>query len=133
MKNLILSFLLLIVFQASAQYGSLDSRPNYPQPKKGEKIDPIESSVNYLKKELNLDDFQAAAIKNEFIVNQKEVEKTIELPILYEEKVEKVKILREKLNGQIAILLSDEQKQKFDLLQKKNEKKGKKDKKNKDN
>jgi hypothetical protein len=63
MKQFIIVILLITSFKMTAQYGNNESRPYYPNPKKGEKIDPIDSSINYLKKELILDDFQAAAIK----------------------------------------------------------------------
>jgi hypothetical protein len=127
MKKISAVLLLLFTLQMTAQYGNTESRPYYPNPKKGEKIDPIESSVNYLKKELNLDNFQAAAIKNSISDNQKEVEKIRELPILHEEKVEKVKILREKLDSQIRNLLSESQIKKFELIKEKKEGKKKKD------
>jgi hypothetical protein len=129
MKQFIIVILLITSFKMTAQYGNNESRPYYPNPKKGEKIDPIDSSINYLKKELILDDFQAAAIKTLIAENQNEVEKIIELQILHDEKVDRVKALREKLDSQIKNLLSENQKKQFEIIQQKKEGKTKKSKK----
>ncbi len=118
MKKLILLFSILLSQLMVAQFVNPESRPHYPNPKKGEKTDPVTTAVTYLKKELVLDDFQTAAIKIMISDNQKEAEKIMELPLLDNEKIERIKNLREKLNPQIKTMLSEEQVKKFeDILQ----------------
>lgn len=131
MQKIVLSFLLLIALQSTAQVNRMIPNSKTPPPNKA-KVDPNEYSANYLKEELNLDAFQVAAVKSHLENNQKEVDKVLEVNSHKDEKIEKIKLLHEKLVADISLLLNDEQKQKFDLLQKKNEKKSKKDKKNKD-
>ena len=88
-----------------------------------EKIDPLEQSLNLLEKELTLDTFQKAVIKDLMDKNQAEETKVLNQEIPDHAKLEKFGILRDKLDNDIKKLLSQDQ---VDLFGKMKEKFGKK-------
>ena len=88
--------------------------------KKAEKPDYIEETVKYYAKELKLDDFQAAAVRetikshmDELMALAQDTEMTMD------EKKDRAHAINEKIDGEIIRLLSDEQKEKFKKLQEK--------------
>ncbi len=104
--------------------------PTNNRPQK--KVDPVEASLSYLKKELNLDTFQEAATKTFIEENMKEREYILGLDITTEDKIEKLKVSNEKMNTQMKTILNENQKVLLEKLKEKNskekKKKGKKDK-----
>jgi hypothetical protein len=88
--------------------------------KKAEKPDYIEETVKYYTKELKLDDFQAAAVRetvkghmDELTALAQDTEMTLD------EKKDRAHAINEKIDAEIVRLLSDEQKEKFKKLQEK--------------
>jgi len=62
-----LFFFLLLLFSTQVSFSQMNRQvgrgnPQVNVPRNNEKIDPIKSSLDYLKKELTLDTFQEAAI-----------------------------------------------------------------------
>ena len=103
--------------------------PQVNVPRNNEKIDPIKSSLDYLKKELTLDTFQEAAIKTFLEENQKETELILSMDIANVDKGEKLKTSYDKMEKQIEKFLNPKQ---IDLFKKLKEKQsGSKKKKNK--
>jgi len=97
----------------------------------------IDKFVAKLKSELELDDLQVIAVKNEMISNAKNVDIVLKKENSEEAKTEEVKALREKLDITIKSYLNKSQKEKFDVVvaeikSNRKEKKDKKDKKAED-
>jgi hypothetical protein len=135
MKYYIIIFLFCAAFSASAQYYQDPARHNgvdrsltgqmteqHKTKKQPEKVDIVELSVQKLTQELTLDSFQAAVITQLLEDNQKIEEKIVVEDIPNESKVEKIVILREKLNGKIKEILRPDQIEKFSAMSKKKKK-----------
>jgi hypothetical protein len=101
---------------------------------KKEKKDPIVATMEYLKKELSLDDFQEAAIKSYLLENISESEKVNATSLNPEEKREKFVQLKNTFDEKTKSILTTDQIALFNNLSKesKEKKKKKKKKKNKD-
>lgn len=119
-------YLFLVVFfcftaAASAQYGGMDRRIGAGQyqsiPKKKVKKDFTELTLDHLKKELSIDDFQSAAIKSILDKYKGEVNAINEDKALsHNERKGKSIIIVEKIDTEIFPLLSEEQSEKFKAL-----------------
>ena len=111
-------------------FAQLDRRigrtPQIPNNNSQKKVDPREASLNYLKKELNLDTFQEAATKTFIEENMKEREYILALDITTEDKIEKLKVSNEKMNTQMNTILNENQKVLLEKLKDKNSKEKKK-------
>ena len=129
-KILLFLFLSLSLFSFSQMDRRIGRIPQSTSTKKKEKIDPIQLSLEYLKKELNLDSFQEAATKIYLEENQKEKEYILTLDIIDNDKVEKLKVSYEKMDAQIDALLNKKQREAFIKLKEKRNGKDKKNKKN---
>ena len=129
-----LFFFLLLIFSTQVSFSQMNRQvgrgnPQVNVPRNNEKIDPIKSSLDYLKKELTLDTFQEAAIKTFLEENQKETELILSMDIANVDKGEKLKTSYEKMEKQIEKFLNPKQ---IDLFKKLKEKQsGSKKKKNK--
>ena len=129
-----LFFFLLLLFSTQVSFSQINRQvgrgnPQVNVPRNNEKIDPIKSSLDYLKKELTLDTFQEAAIKTFLEENQKETELILSMDIANVDKGEKLKTSYEKMEKQIEKFLNPKQ---IDLFKKLKEKQsGSKKKKNK--
>ncbi|HOD10809.1 MAG TPA: hypothetical protein PLH25_02985 [Flavobacterium sp.] len=129
-----LFFFLLLLFSTQVSFSQMNRQvgrgnPQVNVPRNNEKIDPIKSSLDYLKKELTLDTFQEAAIKTFLEENQKETELILSMDIANVDKGEKLKTSYEKMEKQIEKFLNPKQ---IDLFKKLKEKQsGSKKKKNK--
>lgn len=117
--------------QMNRGMGRAPQIPTNNRPQK--KVDPIEATLSYLKKELNLDTFQEAATKTFIEENMKEREFILGLDITTEDKIEKLKVSNDKMHAQMNTILNDNQKVLLEKLKEKNskdkKKKSKKDKK----
>jgi hypothetical protein len=86
---------------------------------KAKPVDYVQQSVDYFKKELKLDDFQAAAIR-EIIEDEREgldaLMKDTESTIA--ERKDKMKIINERIDKKVLPLLSDDQQKKYKDLRK---------------
>jgi len=128
-----LFFFLLLLFSTQVSFSQMNRQvgrgnPQVNVPRNNEKIDPIKSSLDYLKKELTLDTFQEAAIKTFLEENQKETELILSMDIANVDKGEKLKTSYEKMEKQIEKFLNPKQ---IDLFKKLKEKQsGSKKKKN---
>ena len=129
-----LFFFLLLLFSIQVSFSQMNRQvgrgnPQVNVPRNNEKIDPIKSSLDYLKKELTLDTFQEAAIKTFLEENQKETELILSMDIANVDKGEKLKTSYDKMEKQIEKFLNPKQ---IDLFKKLKEKQsGSKKKKNK--
>ncbi|MGV9003456.1 hypothetical protein [Flavobacterium sp.] len=129
-KIFLITLLLLSVLSFSQMNRRIGRAPTSNMHKKIEKVDPVQASTNYLKKELSLDTFQEAAIKTFLEENQKEKDYVLTLDINDSDKIAKLKVSYDKMDAQINTLLNSQQKETF--LQIKEKKTGKdKKKKNK--
>lgn len=134
MKNLCCILFALITTVSIAQVNrNIGRTPQIPNNKSQKKVDPKETALNYLKKELNLDTFQEAATKTFIEENMKEREFILGLDITTEDKIEKLKVSNDKMHAQMNTILNDNQKVLLEKLKEKNskdkKKKSKKDKK----
>jgi len=128
-KLFLISFLLLSFFSFSQRNRTIGRVPNMNTNKKTEKIDPIQLSLDYLKKELTLDTFQEAATKTYLEENQKEKDYILSLDIINDDKIERLKVSYDKMDTQIETLLNSKQKEAFSKLKEKRKGKKKKNKK----
>ena len=136
--KILILFTFLVSNFANAQYRnngmdrSIGGQNQNYAPKKNQKpIDQVQASTDKLTKELNLDGFQAAVLKN-IIEDYKNTSTSITAQQIPDEaKFEKLKIENEKMEAKILEILNDEQKIKFKELKNKAEKKDKKKKKGK--
>jgi hypothetical protein len=141
MKTLRASFILFaLIFSASAfaQYGQgygngmgsgrMNGGMTVPQAgsgssKKAEKPDYIEETVKFYTKELKLDDFQAAAVREAIKSHMDELTALAQdTDMTLDEKKDRAHVINEKIDAEIIRLLSDEQKEKFKKLQEKRKK-----------
>ena len=126
-------FFLLFLFSVQVSFSQMNrqvgrNNPPVNVPRNNEKVDPIKSSLDYLKKELTLDTFQEAAIKTFLEENQKETELILSMDISNIDKSDRLKISYEKMEKQIEKFLSPKQ---IDLFKKLKEKQTGSKKKNK--
>ncbi len=150
-KTLIFSFLLATI-SASAQYnngnyngynngyGSMRNNniPSTPQKVSAESIEKermkeIEKIVSRLKEELNLDELQVIAIRNEVTKSNKSIEIVMKSEISEEDKNTEYIAIQEKADKSIISYLNTAQKEKYqkwkeDSTNKKDQKKKRKDK-----
>ena len=125
-------FLLIFSFQSEAQYnrsmGNSQFRNPDPIPAKKEKKDPIEVSVEYLTKELNLDDFQIPACRIFLQEHAKENSKIMATPSISDgEKTIRSQKVNETLEKNIQSILNKDQIEAFENVKnKKDNKKSKK-------
>ena len=122
-KIFLISFLLITALSFSQMDRRIGRAPTSNLHKKTEKIDPVQASMDYLKKELSLDSFQEAATKTFLEENQKEKDYIMSLDINDNDKIEKLRVSYDKMETQINTLLSAKQKEAF--LKIKDKKKGK--------
>lgn len=136
MKNpflpLISLLALLITCTASAQMGNRgggmdrnNNRNSFNEspPKKQDKIDYLQVMIDKLEKELTLDSFQKAVIKELVETNQSEMIAISEEAIPDLSKIEKMGALKEKLEGKIFSFLNPEQQKQFEKMKAKIKKK----------
>ena len=114
----IIFFLILFVFSYINSNAQIDRRIGAGQYSNGDqnkKVDIVESSVELLKKELNLDGFQEAIVRNLIKDNQSKSKEIIETSIYSD--IEKKNLLTEigeKFNTEIKKILSPEQLEKYE-------------------
>jgi len=87
-----------------------------PPPKPSKPADPVVSTINYLKTELELDAFQEAAVSVYVKENFAELEKIVAQNSSNEEKIILSENLNNGLNEKIGILLNPEQLKKFEEI-----------------
>lgn len=124
-----LSFIIIfiIVFSSNTVVGQTSSQNNKTP-------DPIASTVSYLKKELNLDAFQEAAVKVYVKENIETNQKIDSQDIAYEGKLVKYEQAAVEFDEKVSKILNPEQLKKFQELQEQRKnKKGSKKKKEKKN
>jgi len=87
-----------------------------PPPKPEKPVDPVVSTINYLKTQLELDAFQEAAVNVYVKENFAELEKIVAQNSSNEEKIIRSESLNSGLNEKISILLNPEQLKKFEEI-----------------
>lgn len=126
-----LKFSFLLIFAAfmlsSSAFAQMDrsmARGQYKRPKpKKEKIDFIEETAKYLQKELKLDDFQAAAVREVIEAEKENLIALSQNPDMSEnEREDKGREISDRIDGKILKLLSPEQQEKYKEMQKKKKK-----------
>ena len=138
MKKIIFTFLLIVFGLTKNQISAQVNRQVVPNtqtsPQKYEAPDPVESSMTFLKKELNLDSFQEAAVKIYVKENIEASKKISEQNISYEEKLIQYEQVITVFDEKVIKILNPEQLIKFQELQAKrtNKKQPKKKKEKKD-
>ncbi len=116
MKNIF--FLILISFWFSNSNAQVDRRigtGQYQNGKQNKKVDLVETSVEKLKTELNLDGFQEAIVRNLVKENQEKSKEIIEATNYND--IEKRGLLAEigeKFNAEIKKVLTKEQQEKYE-------------------
>ena len=115
---LILFFAIIFATAASAQVDRRIGTNQYKNNRKHEKKDFVEESVNYLAKELTLDDFQKAAVKN-IIADEKDALTALgeNKDMTTDERREKVSAMSNKIYKRILPLLSKDQAEKFTKME----------------
>jgi len=98
-------------------------RGNRPSKSTPEKMDYAETAAQYLKKELNLDGLQEAAVKSIMNDNKGSLEEISKMNISYEEKRDKMQLVNDKINRDIIKILSKEQAEKYNKMKEEREKK----------
>lgn len=122
MKSIFIFFVFLISTVSYSQVDRSIGQGQYKIPKSNEKFDPIESSVEYLKKELDLNGFQEAVVKTYVVDYQSRLDSVMEEQIPYDGKKIKISALFDKLNNSIFDILEENQKDKFNEYLKKSKK-----------
>ena len=111
-------FLILIgfsIFTANAQVDRRIGAGQYQNGKQNKKVDLIETSVETLKKELTLDGFQEAIVRNLVKENQEKSKEVIEATSYTDpEKRALLTEIGEKFNIEIKKILSKEQLEKYE-------------------
>jgi len=87
------------------------------------KVDPIEASIHNLDKELQLDDFQKAAISVTMKDNQASMQEIAMSDIGTEEKMDKMQVIRDKIYKGVMEVLNKDQQEKYKKLVEEGEKK----------
>jgi hypothetical protein len=121
-KIISLSVLLFTFFISSAQVDRRIGAMPPPTSNKQEKVDPIKLSLDFLKKELQLDTFQEAALKTLLEDNQKEKEFILGLDISDESKTEKLQTSFDKMDDKLIKLLSPDQVERLKKIKEKRNK-----------
>src|SRR5436190_20721925 len=85
------------------QYGNGKKKPT------NEKVDLLEQSLTHLEKQLTLDTFQLAVIKDLMVKNQTEETLVLNQEIPDEAKIEKFGVLRDRLDNEIKKILNQDQ------------------------
>lgn len=116
--------LLSLLFFSAEGYSQVDrsiGRSQYKRPKPSkEKFDFVEETVKYVTKELNLDAFQSAAVREIIEAEKEELVAISQNPDLPEQaRKDKGKIISERIDEKILKLLSPEQADKYKKLQEK--------------
>jgi hypothetical protein len=119
---IIFLFVLFATVQGSAQMNRNVGRQQYRRSGKPEKRDFMEQSIDYLTKELTLDDFQKAAVKD-IMEDEKENITILQTPnngMSSQEKKDKAKDISDRIYKKIVPLLSPEQAAKYKEIVEKN-------------
>lgn len=149
MKSFIILFICIFIssVEANAQFGNMNGgqggmRNNVmptpqqtPKEPTAEEIEKnrgkqIEGYMNELKSDLNLDELQYIAIKNDLMSNSKRIDIVLKSDYTEEEKSKEIKSIQEKIEKSILSYLNASQKEKY-LLLKTQKAEGKGDKKKK--
>lgn len=123
-KFYIALLLSLFALPAIAQMDRTIAPQQYKRSKhKGEKKDFVQLTVEYYTKELALDDFQAAAIR-EILEDQKDAINAIstEPNMTTNERKDKANLINDKIDSKIKPMLGAEQLKKYEALQEKRKK-----------
>jgi hypothetical protein len=128
MKQLLIITVLALFFSldSSAQVDRRIGNSQYKNNSKNKQHDPIQTSIDFLKKELKLDAFQEAAVKNLLTDNQAERTKILELDAPDREKVDKINLSLDKFDKELESLLNPEQIKLFEIIKEKRKKASKK-------
>lgn len=128
MKQLLIITVLALFFSldSSAQVDRRIGNSQYKNDSKNKQHDPIQTSIDFLKKELKLDAFQEAAVKNLLTDNQAERTKILELDAPDREKVDKINLSLDKFDKELESLLNPEQIKLFEIIKEKRKKASKK-------
>lgn len=134
MQNTTLTFFLIFVcLLSNSTKAQVDRRvaPNTTTTQKSEPIDPLESAMTYLKKELTLDSFQEAAIKIYVKENFEASDKIRYSDLPESEKKLHLEKIVKSFDEKVIKILNPDQIKKYELLQnkRKNKKESKKEKK----
>ncbi|MES2484461.1 MAG: hypothetical protein V4581_00720 [Bacteroidota bacterium] len=114
-------FLAFALFFATDAFSQVDRRIGREQYKRGkrEKVDFVEQSVDYYKKELKLDDFQAAAMKEIFEGERDNINSLNQSQGLTKNEIkDKAQGIYDRIDNKIMPLLSDDQQKKYKELRK---------------
>jgi len=115
---LFFAFTLLFVTDGFSQVDRRIGREQYKRGKR-EKVDFVEQSVDYYKKELKLDDFQAAAIKEIFEGERDNINSLNQSQGLTKNEIkDKAQGIYDRIDNKIMPLLSEEQQKKYKELRK---------------
>jgi hypothetical protein len=125
------SVTVLFLFVFGVAFSQLDRRigqnqSSVPTQSAPKKVDFAELTLTNLKKELALDGFQEAVVMDILKTHFSKRTHIIESDVIDEEKADKLKVLQEKLDKDINEILTAEQKEKFNALKEKANKKKKK-------
>lgn len=126
----------LISFSANAQYGqgygggrmgsggmAVPQAGSGVSGRKADKPDYVEQTVTYYTKELTLDDFQAAAVREVLKDNvDKLTNLMMDTSMTDAEKKDRAGVVNDKIDADIERMLSAEQKEKYEALKKKRNK-----------
>jgi hypothetical protein len=128
MKQLLVITVMALFFSldSSAQVDRRIGNSQYKNNSKNKQHDPIQTSIDFLKKELKLDAFQEAAVKNLLTDNQAERTKILELDASDREKVDKINLSLDKFDKELESLLNPEQIKLFEIIKEKRKKASKK-------
>lgn len=116
-KIFFLTIICFSYFNSNAQVDRRIGAGQYTNTNKGEKTDIIESTIETLKKELNLDGFQEAIVRNLIKENQSKSKEIFESKDYND--IEKKNLLTElgdKFNIELKKILSDDQNKKYEKL-----------------
>lgn len=113
----------LLLFSTDA-FAQVDRRIGKSQYKRtaNKKVDVIEVSIDFLKKELNLDPFQEAAAKTLLLENQEEGNKILAMEISDNEKKDKLQAALNKFDSQIEGILNPSQLKLYETVKEKRKK-----------
>jgi len=115
---LFFAFTLLFVTDGFSQVDRRIGREQYKRGKR-EKVDFVEQSVDYYKKELKLDDFQAAAIKEIFEGERDNINSLNQSQGLTKNEIkDKAQGIYDRIDNKILPLLSEDQQKKYKELRK---------------
>jgi len=122
-------FIFIILLYSVTSFSQVDRRIGSNQYKraKREKINYTEATLDFFKKEINIDAFQEAVIKNlvdEYQASGKEISESKTLNDI--EKKERFTLLSEKFKKKLFEILSIEQQEKYDELMSQSKEKKKK-------